>query len=305
MSTHDRSTFAILSWLAAIGAGSAGELAATCGLSLRATRGRLRAMEEAGLSRSHRVLHGEPALHTLTRAGLRGGTPGARSGRGERVDFRPSAHGGARRRGARRARTPRWWRARTWAWERAEGRPVASAEVGLARDGRVALHRPDLVCWGGDAPIAIEVELTVKAPARLRPHRARLGPEPAGQRSSSVLRDAPAERALDCALRGERAEGRGRAPLEQQGGVPLRIRGCSPEAFGGRAAPGRRRPGWPPGRWWRGQRFRTCAGPPWLCQRSPVCAGRALGSEVEATCASCCSPIVDGDAPSRRRPRTR
>ena len=54
------------------------------------------------------------------------------------------------------------------AWERAEGRPLASAEVGLARDGTVALHRPDLVCWGDGAPIAVEVELTVKAPARLR-----------------------------------------------------------------------------------------------------------------------------------------
>ena len=48
MPTHDRSNAAILAWLAAIGAGSAGELAAACGLSLRATRARLRAWRTPG-----------------------------------------------------------------------------------------------------------------------------------------------------------------------------------------------------------------------------------------------------------------
>ncbi len=169
MYTHDRSTVAILDWLAAIGAGSAGELAASCGLSQRATGARLRAMEGAGLTRSLRMLHGAPALHVLTRRGLRA------AGRPELEPVAISASGfahllavarvavalgnaGHRVGGERELR----------AWERAEGRPLASAEVGLARDGTVALHRPDLVCWGDGAPIAVEVELTVKAPARLR-----------------------------------------------------------------------------------------------------------------------------------------
>jgi hypothetical protein len=169
MHLHDRSTVAILDWLAAIGAGSAGELAASCGLSLRATGARLRAMEDAGLTRSLRLLHGAPALHVLTRRGLRA------AGRPELDPVAVSASGfahllavagvavalgnaGHRVAGERELR----------ALERAEGRPLASAEVGLARDGTVALHRPDLVCWGAGAPIAIEVELTVKAPARLQ-----------------------------------------------------------------------------------------------------------------------------------------
>ena len=62
MHAQDRSNVAILDWLAAIGAGSAGELAASCGLSLRATCARLRAMEDAGLTRSRRLLHDAPAL---------------------------------------------------------------------------------------------------------------------------------------------------------------------------------------------------------------------------------------------------
>jgi len=169
MYTHDRSTVAILDWLAAIGAGSAGELAASCGLSQRATGARLRALEGAGLTRSLRLLHGAPALHVLTRRGLRA------AGRPELEPVAISASGfahllavarvavalgnaGHRVSGERELR----------AWERAEGRPLASAEVGLARDGTVALHRPDLVCWGEGAPVAVEVELTVKAPARLR-----------------------------------------------------------------------------------------------------------------------------------------
>ena len=148
MHAHDRSTVAILDWLAAIGAGSAGELAASCGLSLRATCARLRAMEDAGLTRSRRVLHGAPALHVLTRRGLRA------AGRPELDPVAVSASGfahllavgrvavalaaaGHRVGGERELRS----------WERAEGRPLASAEIGLARDGTVALHRPDLVCW--------------------------------------------------------------------------------------------------------------------------------------------------------------
>ena len=169
MNTHDRSSTTILNWLATIGAGSVVELAASCGLSAHTTSNRLRAMEAGGLVRSQRLLHGAPALHTLTRRGLRV------AGRGELDPVALSASGfahalavartaaalgeaGHRVGGERELR----------AWERCEGRPLASAEVGFARDGVIALHRPDLVCWGVGRPIAIEVELTVKAPERLR-----------------------------------------------------------------------------------------------------------------------------------------
>jgi DNA-binding transcriptional ArsR family regulator len=169
MNAHDQPTAAILDWLAGIGAASAVELAAACGLSPRATGARLRALEDAGLIRSPRLLHGAPALHALTRRGLRA------AGREELDPVAISASGfthllavarvaGALADAGQTVSGERELRAA----ERAEGRPLASAEVGLSRDGTVALHRPDLVCWGGGAPIAIEVELTVKAPARLR-----------------------------------------------------------------------------------------------------------------------------------------
>jgi DNA-binding transcriptional ArsR family regulator len=169
MDAFDQPTVAILDWLAAIGAGSPGEVAAASGLSLRATSARLRVLEDAGLTRSCRLLHGAPALYALTHRGLRAAgrrelDPVAISTSGfahllavARVAV-ALAHAGHRVAGERDLR----------AAERAVGGPLASAEVGLARDGTIALHRPDLVCWSEGPPIAIEVELTVKAPARLR-----------------------------------------------------------------------------------------------------------------------------------------
>jgi hypothetical protein len=158
----DAATASILAWLATIGAGSAVELSAACGCSARVTAARLRALEQGGEVRSQRLLHGAPALHTLTRRGLRA-DPVAVSASGfahllavARVAAALAAAGHAVG-GERELR----------AWERLEGRPLASAEIGLARDGTIAVHRPDLVCWGPGLPVAIEVELTVKAPERL------------------------------------------------------------------------------------------------------------------------------------------
>jgi hypothetical protein len=165
MNDHDRS---ILAWLASIGAGAAEEVAAACGFGEATARARLRALERAGLARHVRLLHGEPALHLLTRAGLHA------AGRPELapVALSPAtfAHQRAVARvavaltGAGAIRGERDLRA----LERAEGRPLASAEVGHAGDGSPALHRPDLVCWTDGGPVAVEVELTVKAPRRLR-----------------------------------------------------------------------------------------------------------------------------------------
>jgi hypothetical protein len=66
--------------------------------------------------------------------------------------------------------------------ERERGVALASARLGIAPDGGPLLHRPDLVLWPRDTedteagedleeasglPVAVEVELTVKAPRRL------------------------------------------------------------------------------------------------------------------------------------------
>lgn len=51
--------------------------------------------------------------------------------------------------------------------ERIEGKPIASAKTGEHPNGEPQLHRPDLAIVTGDRAIAVEVELTPKAPARL------------------------------------------------------------------------------------------------------------------------------------------
>jgi hypothetical protein len=55
--------------------------------------------------------------------------------------------------------------------EHEAGSPLASTVLGTGPDGAPALHRPDLVLWPNGPherlPVAVEVELTVKAPARL------------------------------------------------------------------------------------------------------------------------------------------
>ncbi len=49
------------------------------------------------------------------------------------------------------------------------GGPIASAALGSLPDGRARLRRPDLVLFSPDAqlPVAVEVELSVKAARRL------------------------------------------------------------------------------------------------------------------------------------------
>jgi hypothetical protein len=169
MNPIDTSTPAIVGWLAATGAASNRDLEAVTGSSRRAVAARIRTLEQAGLLRSAALLRGEPALHALTRAGLRA------SGR---TDLEPVAISAAsfghlaavaRAAVALHAAGEQVGDERDLrACERAEGRAVASAAVGLARNGDTAWHRPDLVCWRSGLPVAIEIELTVKGPLRLR-----------------------------------------------------------------------------------------------------------------------------------------
>jgi DNA-binding transcriptional ArsR family regulator len=169
MQLTEVSMAAILDWLAATGAASTIELEVIAGLSRRALAARLRSLEQAGLVRSTALLRGEPALHVLTRAGLRAaGRPELES-----VAISAASFGHhlalARAAVALRAAGERvGGEHELRAFERLEGRPLASAAVGLARSGEIAWHRPDLVCWRPGLPVAVEIELTVKAPERLR-----------------------------------------------------------------------------------------------------------------------------------------
>lgn len=169
---------AILAWIGRIGAAAADEVAGRFDLSVAGARARLAVAQRGGLVDSVRLLHRQPAVYVATAAGLR--AAGLADLRPCRVS--PSSVGHLREVarcavalehafpdaavvGERELRI----------WERDAGRPLASAELGLAADGGYARHRPDLVLWpsglvGEPAGrgVAIEVELTVKAPLRLR-----------------------------------------------------------------------------------------------------------------------------------------
>jgi hypothetical protein len=161
-----------LSRVAGLGAVTAEALAAHRKCSVASARGRLLALQKLGLIARWRPLAGEPSLYTVTQRGLRAiGVTGA-------APARVSAAGARHALECSRAVTalecayadrrvlgePEFRRR-----ERTHGRPLYSVPISGAGTG--SLHRPDLVLESahreGSPPIAVEVELTVKAPRRL------------------------------------------------------------------------------------------------------------------------------------------
>lgn len=123
---------------------------------------------EGGLIERLDLLRGEPALLRATREGLRYvglGLDVARVSPGSVPHWLACATVALQLRaaGAPRLMTAREIRLE----ERIAGRAIASAKLGHHARGTPRLHRPDLAVWNGSKPIAIEVELTPKAPARL------------------------------------------------------------------------------------------------------------------------------------------
>ncbi len=164
----------LVRWTAGLGAVTAGALAHRFDVGLASARARLRAAERAGLLTSSRPLAGRLALYTATRAGLR--AIGARGIEPCRVSASNATHLAAcagvaaalarcypdhRVQGERELRRD----------EREHGASLASATLGATSGERWQLHRPDLVLWTCEPsevlPVAVEVELTVKAPRRL------------------------------------------------------------------------------------------------------------------------------------------
>lgn len=171
---HPHARVAILQWTARLGAVTAEALAEREGCSVASARARLLAAERDRLIEHVRPLAGQPALYTVTRSGLRaGGLQGIDPGRVSAANARHAIvcaqvatalehrYPGHRVLGERELRRD----------EREAGAPLASARLGTGPDGHPLLHRPDLVLWPTaehhDLPIAVEVELTVKAPRRL------------------------------------------------------------------------------------------------------------------------------------------
>jgi hypothetical protein len=171
--TEDR--LDLLRWIASLGAITAEALAVRQEISLSSARGRLTAACRRGLLVRVRPLSDRPALVTLTRAGARAvARPGSACCRvspsnADHLIACALAAGslercypGYRAIGERELRSA----------EHACGRPLASARLVGVHGGSSGLHRPDLVLLAPaedrSRPVAVEVELSVKAPRRLR-----------------------------------------------------------------------------------------------------------------------------------------
>ncbi len=165
---------AVVRWAAGLGAVTAEALAEHLGVSVASARGRLGAAEGERLLERHRPLTGQPALYTVTRAGLRAagvrGLDPCRVSASNALHLIECARVAAalercypdhRVQGERELRSE----------EHECRRALASAELGGGARGEAPRHRPDLVLWpagpDGGLPVAVEVELTVKAPERL------------------------------------------------------------------------------------------------------------------------------------------
>jgi hypothetical protein len=168
---------AILRWAAGLGAVTAEALAERHCIAVASARARLGSAERHGLLARCRPLAGRPALYAATCRGLR--VAGAHGLEPCRVSPSNALHliecaGVAaalercypdhRVQGERELRRD----------ERERRRALASAELGgIGPRGETLVHRPDLVLWPEEdsdppaLPVAVEVELTVKAPRRL------------------------------------------------------------------------------------------------------------------------------------------
>jgi hypothetical protein len=167
---------AIMQWTARMGAVTAEALADRLDVTVASARGQLQFLQRMGWLSRKRPLVQQPALYTATRAGMR--TAALRGLDPCRVSAANAHHlsvcawvAAALERcypdhlvlGERELRRD----------ERERGVSLASARLGTGSDGGPLLHRPDLVLWpegpeGDDGlPVAVEVELTIKAPRRL------------------------------------------------------------------------------------------------------------------------------------------
>jgi hypothetical protein len=166
---RDRS---VVAWVAVIGAVSAQDVMARFGVGRTVGYRRLRALVDHGLLSRVRLVYGQPALYVATADGV------AFAGLGEldpaRINEASVRHWALCARLAvvleQRERCEVWGEPRLRAAERQAGEAVASAERGTLPDGRPRLRRPDLVLFPRDGtalPVAVEIELSVKAAGRL------------------------------------------------------------------------------------------------------------------------------------------
>jgi hypothetical protein len=162
----------IVRWLGQIGAASAEDVMARFEMGRSWAYGRLSSLVSDGLLEQKTLLHRRPGLYLATAEGLRWTLQ-------PRLPvYRLSV--GAFEHAAELATTavaihkalPEWRQLSERELRVAEtdaGELIASARVGELPGGRLALHLPDLALIGPDGrTLAIEVELSIKAPSRLQ-----------------------------------------------------------------------------------------------------------------------------------------
>jgi hypothetical protein len=172
--TSSPERLAALQWAVQMGAITAESLAHREGATPASSRAKLSHAKRDGLILAQRPLTDLPTLYTATAAGVR--ASGIRGLDPCRVSATSAQHlvacahvAAALERGypehtvsGERELRPR---------ERASGAPIASAVLSRTSDRGRQLHRPDLVIWPAAGarglPLAVEVELTIKAPRRL------------------------------------------------------------------------------------------------------------------------------------------
>jgi hypothetical protein len=174
--SHSPEQLALLRWTVRLGAVTPEAAAAYGGWTLASARARLIAAERAGLLCSRRLLADRPTLYTAARAGLRAsGLHGLEPCRIS-VANAPHAIECARVAAALEHAYPDHMvmgERELRRDERESGTPLASASLGPGPGGVALLHRPDIVLWpqgpstSERLPVAVEVELTIKAPRRL------------------------------------------------------------------------------------------------------------------------------------------
>jgi hypothetical protein len=162
----------IVDWVGRLGAASATDVMARFRMGRTATYRRLGVLVAGELLAASRLLYGQPALYVATRDGL--AWAGLHGLDVCRVSVALARHWALCARLAvvlerTEPDSEVWGERELRAAELDAGSPIASAQLGRLPDGRVRLHRPDLVLVSrsGRRPMAVEVELSVKGPRRL------------------------------------------------------------------------------------------------------------------------------------------
>ena len=200
----------LVEWIGRLGAVEVRQVGERFGVGRSVAYGLVARLIEAGLLERLALLQGEPALIRATADGLSFAGLGLRVAQvrlGELRHWTAVADvvlWAERAYGPENVITERELRFA----EQLEGKPIASSVIGELPDARHILHRPDLVVANGERPIAIEVELTPKAPARL------MAIVKAWRRARHVERviyfclAGPTQRALEAAVRATHAGAR-------------------------------------------------------------------------------------------------